>query len=326
MTQLQNTITNQDGQRVCEYGPCEYICNVGDTLSVVPDRTTYDMYYAEEEVLKVAEDIRKKLVNNSFINISSYQPSIVLRALQHLTTITNKYGITGYTKTDDSTIYVSKTLYDNSDSGNMFYFSNPIFQKSVPFSSISTELLYTRRIPFIIDDLSDTLDHDIIAELPLVVQEELLEKSLLAPTSRIQQFITNFFTKYIHNVDNTTVSSFPYSSTHNMRCMTNKEWYDCPQSTVDSILSHKQDIESRAVDFGYYGVSDKTKFLVKIAQPHTKDKRLAPRGRVCATIDKSELQSIMTKAGLTYDETKSKKNECIKLRDWFAENYLMVYL
>ena len=39
-----------------------------------------------------------------------------------------------------------------------------------------------------------------------------------------------------------------------------------------------------------------------------------------------KLVTIMTKAGIPYDITKSKKVECRKLHDWFVENNLMVYM
>ena len=327
MTKSQNTITGHDGQRVCEYGPCAYTCHAGDVSAIVSDRNTYDMYYADAEAENVASDIRQQLAADSPVRVDAYQPRVVSRALKLLHSVTNKYGVTGYVKTDDGTVYASKTVYDNSDSGNMFYFSNPIFAKKVPFSRISTDLLYTHRIPLLMDDLVETLDPAIISELPLQVQEDLLETSVIAPASALKQCVTTFFAKYIHTVRDTTVSSYPYATTRNMRCLGKRGWYDCPQSMVDDILSQKQDVVARARDFGYYGVSDKTKFLVKIVPgEQAADKRLAPRGRVCATIDKSELVNIMSKAGIPYDTPKSKKDECRKLHDWFVENNLMVYM
>lgn len=327
MTKQQNMILNHDGQRVCEYGPCEYTCVVGDTSNIQLDRSTYDMYYSQEEIKKISEEITTLLSKNISVDVSPYPPRLVSLALSQMSKVTNKYGITGYVSAEDDTIYVSKSFYNNTDSGNMFYFANPVFQKKTTLEEVATDLLYTRRVPLLLEDLKDVPSTEIINELPVPVQELLIENSILARDSNVKQTVLSHFNNYIHEVDTTVVSSYLYSTNNKMRCLDGTTWEDCQSTVVDRVVSQKGDVETKAKTFGYYGVTDKTKFLIKLVQEDkSKDKRLAPRGRVCSTVDKAELKSIFQKAGLQYDETKSKKEECQKLYKWFAENNLMVYL
>jgi superfamily II DNA or RNA helicase len=318
----QNAVTGYDGERPCEYQQCEYSCDIDAAAS---DDSTYSLYYPDTEITKLAQ----KLVNISdTLNVHDISPVVVSRTLDAVPTVTSKRGISGYPHIDGDLVYIGVNAYDNGDSGNMYYYTNPVFQATKPFADVVSKYLYTMRVPLLLNDLCDSPSPEIIAALPLEAQETVLELALGSPQkSLLRDTVLDHFKKYIHNVDSVVVSSLMYSTTKSMRCYANGQWTACPQHAVDAVLGESSDIEKRAAGFGCYGIIDRNKFRIKVvASGLVTDKRLAPRGRVCATIDKQELYNIAQRAGIVLDPTANKNVICSAIKNWFEANDLIVYL
>ncbi len=317
----QNTVTGYDGERLCDYQQCEYAC---DTADFAVDDSTYNLYYPAADVAALSRKLGS--MSDRFLDVHAVSPLVVSATLTTVPSVTNRRGITGYTHIDGNLVYVGVNIYDNNDCGNMYYYSNPVFRSTRPFGDVVRKYVYTMRVPLLIDDLCKTPSPEIISALPLEVQEKLLELSIEAGKSALGSAVLSHFKQYVHNVDPHVVSSLMYSSTKAMRCYAGGQWSACPQSVVDTVLGETHDIEKRAADFGYYGIVDRNKFRIKVVASAVADKRLAPRGRVCATIDKDELRKIADKAGLAVDPDANKHVICSAIKDWFEANDLIVYL
>lgn len=320
-----NKVLGYDGKRICDYQSCDYSCDISSEM-LTEDDTTYNLYYSEQDIKDTSIKI-KEMLKKQYINLDSIPKIIIVKAIESIMYIYNKYNIIGYPCIDGDRIYLSPTKYDNNDSGNMYYYSNPVFKINNLFEEISKKYLYIFKIPYLLDDLKNNPSEYILKELPLHVQEELLEQSFLAPNSTLKKYIHTFYKKYIYNINNTTVSSLSYIETNKMRCLNNRIWQNCNDSVIDSIKNLSNDIKERAKEFGYYGIKIKNKFIIKyISSENIRDKRLEPRGRVCSTIDKSELLKILDKAGITdFDKEASKTVLCTLIEDWFSKNNLIMY-
>lgn len=318
----QNTVTGYDGERPCDYQQCSYDCDIVDyTL----DDSTSNMYYPDADVDVLAKRIAA--MSDHYLDVSNIAPLIVSKTLDTVRSITSKRGLVGYPHVDGNVVYVGPNLYDNNDCGNMYYYANPVFQTTKPFENVVRKYVYTMRVPLLLNDLCDNPASEIIPALPLEVQEKLLELAIGSQTaSPLKDVVLTHFKKYIHNVDLAIVSSLLHSTTKSMRCYANGQWGECPPHIVDSVLGASSDIEQRAAEFGYYGIVDKNKFRIKVVATAVSDKRLAPRGRVCATIDKDELYKIARKAGLDIDPAANKHVICSAIKDWFEAHDLIVYL
>src|SRR5690606_30879687 len=278
-------------------------------------------------ILDLSKRIKDSLLSE-YITINNVPKIFIASAIEEIDQITNKYGIIGYPKIDGDRIYLSPTKYDNNDSGNMYYYSNPVFKVNKPFSDICDKYLYKLKIPYLLTDLRNNPTEYILKEFPLNIQEELLEKSYLAPESILTKYIQNFYKKYTYTINNKIISSLMFTETNTMRCLINNEWQNCSPDEVSDVKNVTGNIEDRARNFGYYGIKTKNKFFIKIIpKDPISDKRLAPRGRICASIDKSDLLEILNKANISeYDENSSKNTLCEILDKWFTDNDLILYI
>ncbi len=318
----RNRIYGHDGQRVCDYQSCNYSCGIVD----LPENSdTYNIYYAKEDIQAemntLTEDLKFSAVEHSD------PPSIVVRAVSQIGSIVNPRGAVGYPHIDRDKVYASLDMYDDGDSGNGFYFLNPAIKTDLTFADVSTEYVYAKRVPLLLEDIRIAPSGDLLRELPLDVQEMLLEQSFFAGDSHVAQFVRKFYKQYMYKIGRTEVSTLLYTSQDTMRCFNGTAWSTCPPSIKQEVVNEMQDIEKRARGVGYYGIVSKDKFLIKIVSEGeaAADKRLAPRGRACATLDKGDLMAIAQKIGVELDTDLGKKELCADLQQWFIENNLVIY-
>jgi len=323
-----NYTPGHDNMRICDYQSCEYECETGGDLPI--DSTTYNMYYSDPDVTKLLGEFSAAAIRGEWYDVGEEaSPIVVSLALEKTKTVMNSLGITGYVNVDGDRVYVSPDMYDNGDSGNMYYFANPTIGTDSAFDDIVQKYIYTRRVPALLTDLAAFPDmyRSILTALPPPVLTQLLETSFSAPASPVRTNIQQYFSKYIHEYDGRPVVSFGYRETGKMRTQTSAgKWVDASQSVVDAILARVSDIVARASDIGYYGIVQNNKFLIKqTTSEDVSDKRKAPRGRACATIDRAEIDSICRLVGVDVDEKLSKKNACALLQKWFDDNNLIEY-
>lgn len=316
-----NSRFNKNFSRECDYLKCEYTCNNINQLPV--DDTTYNLYYSDNEVSKLAENIKSALQNGNLYKTFNYLSPLILSNAVDKIKFIERRSVIGYPKIDGQFVYASPSKYDNSDLTNMYYIANPSVSLRIPIESIAQKYLYVIKIPKLIDDVCQLRSEEALHSLPLNIQEEFIKSSFIVGETPTSSFIRQVYSNYIHTVGDTYVVTL---NKDNIQCFSNNEWNVCPENIVSENITTLQDIEQRATEFGYYGIQLKNKFYIKfILQDEAEDKRLKSRGRVCTTIDKSDLLGIASKANISIDKKLSKPKICSVLYDWFKENNLILY-
>ena len=347
----QNTMSSSfDMTRVCEYQSCEYSCGV-QTLPI--DYSTKDIYYPEVDARRIYTEAMKRFPDSAYSIPENNDSSLVVdRALKMFGPISGKHT-TGYVHIDGRTLYVSPARMESPDRGNMFYFQNPPKYFTRDIVSVSRKYMYKYRVPLLLRDMCSTTDVEefglLINELPDDVKRMLLEYSVLhvrehasresahpsggrkhgisGKAPNFATLVMNSLSKYVYTTTNMGTPMTVISIGGAMRCLNEADdkWQDCPQDISETVVAQQGDVEARARDFGYYGVVDGNRFLVKTVDVEDMgDKRKAARGRVCATIDREDLDSIAEKAGINTDGL-GKRELCTRLQEWFDNHSLMVY-
>src|SRR5690606_29986426 len=171
---------------------------------------------------------------------------------------------TGYLHVHDSTIYASPSISGSEDIDDSYYFINPVLHSENMFQTVSEKYTYTKRIPLLIDDFCNTLSTDILKEFPTKVSESFIEYSFLYNNrSDVKDTVQTYYKKYITHVNDVIVSAVSFVETGKMRCLENNSWVDCPTSIVTKVQSSKKNIEVRAIEYVFFGVVDKSKFIIK---------------------------------------------------------------
>lgn len=321
----RNTATGADGKRQCEYQQCAYTCT-GVDMSVPVDATTYDMFYASGDVAALATQLPSALRDAYVVPTDS--PLTVVRAVDTAGPVPGN-GVVGYVRIDGDRVYASPTRYDNNDSGNMFYFLNPVAVVRTPFADVSRKYVYALRVPLLLADMCASPSREVATALPLEVQNTLVERAVQAPESALRTFVLDVYKQYIRKLDTgATAVSLAHAATGHVRCLDTgaAEWRPCTESEARLATGQTTDVETRASGIGYFGIVSKNKFLLKkTGGESVADKRLAPRGRVCTTMDKAELLGICSAVGIDMGPETPKKDICTTIQQWFTDAGLVVY-
>jgi Helicase conserved C-terminal domain len=330
----QNTLPeSSNNTRACEYQSCTYTCDGQYSDLETIDYSTANLYYPDDDADQIYTDANKSLSLEPYLipNNSQYPLSalVVSRTLEKFKPIQMGQSV-GYVHIDGRTLYTSLSRFETPDVGNMFYFKNPSKYFRRDIESLALKYLYKYRVPNILKNMCTTKEYDVVKllmnELPDNVKQILLEYSLLSTTqTAFSKTVIDLLSKYVHTTSNNMLVN---SVGGKMRCFYTdvREWRDCPSDISEEVLSSGNTIETRAKDFGYYGVLDKNKFLIKtVGVEDVTDKRKAARGRVCSTIDRSDLDEIAKKAGLSEYSDIGKRELCLRLQEWFDGKSLMLY-
>lgn len=107
-----------DGTPICDYDVCAYRCS--DPAPLDLDRTTYDLYYSENVVASVINDIidlfrtRFTITFDELYQIvgRQYRPKFVLMAVERMTTnktqLFDRYGFQSYLQVDGNMVYLTR--------------------------------------------------------------------------------------------------------------------------------------------------------------------------------------------------------------------------
>lgn len=328
----QNTFpASMDMTRACEYQACAYSCGVA---ALPVDYSTSDLYYPDDEAARIRDEAIAAFPGRAYTiaDTKARGALVVDRALSLFGPVRTAHAV-GYVHIDGRTLYVSSARMEAPDSGNMFYFENPARYYTRDIASVAQKYVYKLRVPLLLTDMC-RVSADIatvtalVNELPDDAKRMLLEASILVRKQgrdrALARTVGTVLAKYVHDVDGVHVSSVGGET----RCLypTEAAWRRCPPEVADRVAAAKGDVRGRAAEFGYYGIVDRARFLIKtVAAEETGDKRKAARGRVCATIDREDLDAIAEKAGIEVADT-GKRDLCAKLQEWFDAQGLMVYL
>lgn len=314
--------------RACEYTTCAYSCGI-DTLPVDP--TTYHLLYHADEAAEILAGLERAAPLEPFVVSPDHGALAVADTLRAVGT-RQRDGRTGYTHIDRSAIYTSLAPFEAPDRGNMYYYTHPVHTVRSDFYALAEKYMFRRRIPPLIAELCSSTTADqigaVFAELPLRVQEIVLQHAAGTDTPLAQRIVAQY-RQYIHVLpsgDEVIALAAAKTGTVLCRARGETEWRTCPASVVESVSNQETDVAERALELGRYGVVANNKFLIKALSEPTADKRKMARGRVCTTIDRSDLDALAARLGVATQPSDSKRQLCTALKAKFDEMNLVVYL
>lgn len=322
----RNYITDQDGERECDYMRCNYTCD-GVPMSMIEntidnanlDYSTYQLYYASSHIKEIIERLvylfrdrfRADLstIIDYFPEYTAFELVTALRTIiNESRIITNKYGFPAYLKEENNIFFLVDSLSVIGNYYSEYYTKNPNIKQAMPFIKIVNDM-YIQSLPDIINKVfvvRNTKElQELIVKVPPAVQEILIESSLLArkkglgKNENIRDLILTYFKKYYHTFNDVLVSSLLYDETGVLRCLEGNEWRDCDETYSELLGEEKsrRKLELETNPYGYYGQYNRetnTFCLRDVSNPITDDdQRKIKLGRNCVNWNRTELTHIM---------------------------------
>lgn len=322
----RNYHSGYDGERECDYGNCTYTCDGIPTDLLVRtmdnselDYSTYQLYYAGPNIINIANDIVKIFRNHFNLDLDtiislfpSYSRFEIISALRTVINeskvITNKYGFPSYLKEENNIFFLVDSLSVVGDYSSKYYTKNPNVYTHQTFSKIINKMKkdsYPRIVRKFCGVKSDKELQSLIVKLPLQIQEDFIEGSLLAREQNIQvnvqmrDLILEYFKKFYQNINGIWVSKLLYEDTDILRCMKNLKWEDCEEEYV-GILGEERGKKREQLEqnpYGYYGIYNREldQFCIRDVSGDVgeKDQRKIPSGRRCVNWDRAKLTQMV---------------------------------
>lgn len=322
----RNYRTGYDGERECDYGNCTYTCDgiPADLLGRALDNSeldysTYQLYYNSPNVRKIANDIVKIFRNHFNLDLDtiisffpSYSRFEIISTLRTVINeskvITNKYGFPSYLKEENNIFFLVDSLSVIGDYSSKYYTKNPNVYTEQTFSKIINKMKrdsYPRIVRQLQDVRTEKELQRSMVKLPLQIQEDFIEGSLLAREQNIQinvqmrDLILEYFKKFYQNIDGVWVSTLLYEDTDILRCMKNLNWEDCEEEYI-GMLGEERGRKRAQLEqntYGYYGIYNREldQFCIRDVSGDVgeQDQRKIPSGRRCVNWDRVKLTQMV---------------------------------
>lgn len=310
--QLGNT------SRECDYQKCEYTCNGITDKNPEIDYSTYNLYYSQEESSEFSDKILNdfkvefdKIINGNFIEIKTLR-----NIIEYNNIIYNKYGFISFLREENNKYFLVDNPYTFLKEFTEYYNKYPIVKEDVTESDIISQLMISR-IPAIFEILlkeykNDERFKELIKNFPIIIQEYILEGSILANRLKITDNIkfTNkiekYYSSYLTNIDNQLVSSLLIDTNNILRCLKDNSWYTCDTDILDKFKNKKVQVREDLTKniYGYYGIFNavKNKFWIRdVTTPQkVEDNRRINTGKMCSTWYIKDLLKIIYSIPISY--------------------------
>jgi len=309
--------SNFDGLRECNYGKCDYKCDVNQkTNKIILDENTYNLYYNKNEVIDIIENIKKLIIeknNKLYINeIKSLNKFSLYKAIDIILT-NNMYIKDPDTKLKKYFCYTDNYLFlsyqINGNFSNIFYVNNIFLHENS-----SPELFNKQSRNICILNIKNILskkildEDDFISFFPLWMNETILETCIkYSVTHGVTVNCKLILKKYEHYLyNNNTVSSLFFEKYKKIRVFKNNNWSTIDDITeINKILKKK---ERNGKNINYIGIIEKGKFKIRDTSSEKN------KGKECATWSHPELLRVIDKTDIDYMESKEEltKEELIE--------------
>ena len=356
LNRKRNTIESKyDNKRECNYGNCEYKCDGIIKYELEQDsidETTYNIYYNDENVDDIIEEIlqlmkTKKLnfitleeIKNYIKNITDVTLTKVLLKMKNSNVnFLDKFGNRVFIRYDNNMLYFTYNLKNNSNFLDTYYVNHFPLQQIL---SIEDETRKLNILPNLLTKLKSEPEYNLkieyLNQFSLDIQEMMLELSILSNKMKnvlskenksFKEFIINHFKSYVITFDNMIVSTLMYKAEEKLRCLFNKEneWRDCDEKEYDMVIEYldkkNKDKYSEREKWGYYGIRDiDGKF--KISDIKNEKKTKTKIGKRCSSWNIVELLNLIhnikfePKQDSYYKKLKEMNSK--KLSEYYIEN------
>ena len=318
----RNYISGFDGQRECDYGNCNYVCDGITTRELGNDEldySTYELYYSSHVIKKIIKEV-VSLFNvhfqldlgtliGYFPNVSAFELVTALRTMiNESTRIINKYGFPSYIKEENNIFFLIDSLSVIGDYSSEYYTKNPHLTKIDTFAKI-IDKIYLKSLPNIVSKIcSCTTIQEVqqfMSKLPIEVQETFIESSLLAKEQGIEVntlsrgLILDYFHNYYKEFNGVWVSWLLFDDTNILRCMEDLMWKNCGEEYIEILSNEKRHKKTQLESnpYGYYGLYNREldEFCIRdvTGDISLKDKRKVPSGRRCLNWDRNLLTQMV---------------------------------
>jgi len=331
LTYDRNAMTGYDGQRDCDYGPCEYTC-AGGSITYPLNRRTYDAYYSSTDrvdayvedylrttgdALHVAGKSLRRLLENT--DADEYQLMTSLSKFKtRVVILKNRLGIDGvlatlYDSTDfgRDVVFVATTpIVGDADNGQSYYAENLFVEDGDTFDDVNDKL-FLGRILNVIQNLIDRPEYTkpILSLLDYAAQRDVLEtfvdlvhvRGTSPSNENSKKFVDNLFAAYRGFFDEIdgfwTIWLYADFLDNKARRYDGEEWID-----VDVPDRDKLRVPIRRSEVGHVGLVNpqKDEFCIQVVADDGEktgkvDKRKLNVGRRCADWDLYKLIDLVAR-------------------------------
>ena len=318
----RNSVSQQDGERDCEYMDCYYDCDDIDPglldLDLEKeelDFSTYQLYYSWNAIETIINEILKifrtvfildlETIKIYFIEYTEFELISALRKIiNENIIIINKYGFNSYLKENNDIYFLINSLSIKGSFSSEYYTKFPIITLEKTLDNI-IEPIYLRSLPKIVHQICSSKKYEYIQEkldkLPQSIKQNFLEASLLARKRNLQintdirDIILKIYMPYYTEIDTTIIT---WLDETNIRCLTNDIWQDCNEEILTQLEQQKQQARDELVQnkYGYYGQynPEGKKFCIRnVSEEKSIKKNVWTSGQVCTSYKLEELYPLV---------------------------------
>jgi len=339
-----NSMINKAGidyTRDCEYKTCDYKCEGITDSNPVLDHTNYNLFYSDEEVNDIIEDIKTLFRTSFIISLEKIRSKIVAHPTLHIQAlkkiidnninITNKFGYISYLREFRDLYFLVDGIESHNTFLDAYYTENGLAVQDVNFRDIIIDVQYTKSEEYI-DIMCKGPENykKYWAKLSIDIKEMILidvieaEEAGAKEGKEFRKWVLNLVDANIFRLgDNRIVITMSQTL-----CRIGKDkWIDCEED--DMITSEISGIQKKVKDrllensYGYYATINKQLFdgpdghkhgfwistISEVKGQVGNDKRKQVNGEKCTTgsLLLGKLASIAFELGFEINNTKHDK-------------------
>lgn len=303
-----------------------------DYVKLYSKSTISKMIIEIKNMFKTSFLIRLNTILNNFKQNTKFE---VITALKNMIdeniVIKNKYGLSSYLRENNNIYFLVDNLSIAYDSFSDYYTKTP----NIVTGKIFNETLFDIQLeimPSFINELCKVTKksyfNKLIRAVPEKIQEMLIEASVLAKLKNVnknittREFIIDYFTSYIFDIEDTLISSRRQEENDKLRCLNKKaenieDWTDCPPKFNSIIEKQMADIKGtlETNPWGYYGKYNPETGIFSIVNVKSQlEKFKAKKDELIANLD-----SLVASGDITEEEKQETLDEDLQkdFRDVF---------
>ena len=240
----------------------------------------YVKLYSKSTISKIIIEIKHMFktsfrigINTILNNFKQNTKFEVITALKNMIDeniiIKNKYGLSSYLRENNNIYFLVDNLSISDDSFSDYYTKTPNIVTGKTFDETLFDI-QLEVMPSFISKLCKVTKksyfNKLIRAVPEEIQELLIEAAVFAKLKNVnknittREFIIDYFTSYIFDIEDTLISSRRQDENDQLRCLNKKaknieDWTDCPPKFDRIIEKQLTDIKDtlETNPWGYYG-------------------------------------------------------------------------
>jgi len=338
----RNLVRGYDYERECNYGPCDYKCDVDEQSDTDgPIVTNYEkMYFASSSEWRAASGELVRVFSTRFTvpmgDICGDPPSrlwltVLLHYRENGVALVNPVGKIGYLQNRGDVLFLATTPNGRVECDD--FPTGPPLQFSSVVDAASNASLMTTLKMFLSRKMTRESTFDSLRSFPVHIQEKIVEKCCkshieqLAKKPVLRQTVLDYFYT-LYTVADQSFGLFFLKPLYFAR-QGRKQWRPATDKEI-AIIEKQRTRDLNPIhknDKGFYGQENRhiNEFCIRqVAQTSDTDKRKIQSGRRCVNWNKTDLVNLANKLiGPDKWEEKSRSDMCDILQRWFADHNLM---